>query len=450
MRMLSLVPGAAATLLALLGCGTDPERASPGSPAAPGPLSESACGEPAEGLRVSMGVIGPPDATTYDGPVIVERSTATQLLLAFGEGELVRRAGVSAYPALPLFPVGARLWLTTVPTAQPRPQGFVHETSSAWTLRDRQDGTILMGASWQAPSDPAAPVTARAGADTCVADHPYCSSPDAAIYRQAVEVFADETELFADGEVRTISIDGKSYRARATASRETGSVCPADYYPSLETRLSLWVVAEDLTALLADVDVGEPPACGQGNDPHTDIDIAIYYASSSDYEGPVFYRSLGPDLADTFMFEIPGLGSAAEPALLGIMAASHAFTAPAVGAEFWAEVDLDHAFAALRESEQGPLVVASGAGVEVPFDGQTAQRIERAVGVGVHAEPRCQYVARTAFSDEPYFLWDLVFDTDPPTRVGSGETGSLVIAGRPYEVSVTSVESIVQFSIFRR
>lgn len=448
--MLSLGPGAAAALLALLGCGTDPEQPPPGSPAARGPSSESVCGEPAEGLRVSMGVIGPPDATTYDGLVIVERSTPTQLLLAFGEGELVRRAGVSAYPALPLFPVGARLWLTTVPTVQPPLHAFGQETSSAWTLRDRQGGTILMGASWQAPSDPAAPVTARAGADTCVADHPYCSSPDAAIYRQAVEVFADETVVFADDEVRSISIDGRGYRARAAASRETGSACAADYYPDLQTRLSVWVVAEDLSALLANVEVGEPPVCGQGNDPHTGIDIAIYYASRSDYEGPVFYRSLSSDLAGTFMFEIPGLGSAAEPALLGIMAASHAFTAPAVGAEFWAELDLDQAFAALSESAQGPLVVASGAGVEVPFDGPTAQRIEQAVGVGVHAEARCQYVARTASSDEPFFLWDLVFDTDPPTRVGSGETGSLVIAGRPYEVSVTSVESIIEFSIFRR
>ena len=72
------------------------------------------------------------------------------------------------------------------------------------------------------------------------------------------------------------------------------------------------------------------------------------------------------------------------------------------------------------------------------------------IAPAVHAEARCQYVARTASSDEPFFLWDLVFDTDPPTRVGSGETGSLVIAGRPYEVSVTSVESIIEFSIFRR
>src|ERR1044071_4809935 len=122
---------------------------------------------------------------------------------------------------LPLLPVGARLHLSKSPSVEAPPAGVIGSTLGwEWSLRVRERGALLMGSSWHAPENPAAPVALRVGADSCVMPNPSCSSADAAIFHQSVEVLADEPVVFEIGETRSVTIDGRRYEVQASSTRE--------------------------------------------------------------------------------------------------------------------------------------------------------------------------------------------------------------------------------------
>jgi hypothetical protein len=58
------------------------------------------------------------------------------------------------------------------------------------------------------------------------------------------------------------------------------------------------------------------------------------------------------------------------------------------------------------------------------------------LGVPVHAEKSCDYMADYGYGHHPAGLWDLVFETEPPVRAKSGERTALTLDGRDYEVWV--------------
>jgi hypothetical protein len=457
--------GLIAGLLGVLGCGQtkdrqtpeppmdavpEPEASEPSKPANPstGPAVPDptpqlpACGEITESLRFGFSAYGTPDPTTYDGPVTVERSTSTDLWLTLGSAELAPRLQMVDFSgaSLPVIPVGARLYLTKVPTVEPPLSFAATSIRWAWSLRDHEGGTLLMGSSWGAPSDPAAPVAVRVGSDSCIAPNSSCTSVDAAIFHQSVEVFADETMLFEEGGVRSTTIDGTKYRVEATSTREVGRNCAGDHTVTTEPAVRVSVVAEDLESLLEDLEIGEPPTCSRGNDSYRVV--SFYMEEVSHYEGPVTYAGIDSNIG-AFLFDAPRRGS------LSLSSPKDLFEEPPIGTEYW--VEYFDGMGTLRETENGPLLIAGAGHHPVPFDDDLAAGLEALFDVPVRAERGCDYAEAYPARDEPIALWDLVFDTTPRTRIRTGEIATLTLDGQEYSAAFESGLGIeVTFSVFRR
>ena len=391
---------------------------------------------------------------TYGGATIVHRSTRAELLLV---AESTETSDLAAPPyrfrlsgsELPLFPAGARVYLTKEPAGNPAPVPLYQKRPGyAWSLRDREAGTLLMGSSVDSPTSVAAPLHARIEADICSTPNSWCEGSDSAIIRQSVELSADSSVVLDSGESRIVAIKGNDYRVqvlahRATAASEPGS-CRPDYFPQNDTLLLVNAFAADLESRIQDLDRSELPDCIHGNDPPADVGFSLYEVPiSTIYEGPVFFRSFEPSNYGEILFDVPALAaSGSVPASLGIVAPPETFDPPAAGTEYWAEYSLD--VATLREAQRGPIVFASTFSL-VPFSESIESQLSLALGIGVFAERHCDY----ASGSETVALWDLVFDTDPPTRVRSGEINDLTYDGHDYSVWFWS-EGIVHFSIFRR
>jgi hypothetical protein len=411
-------------------------------PAQPEPtLQLPACGEITESLPFGVSVLGFPDPTTYDGPVTVERSTSQDLWLTLGSAELAPRLQLfdSSGAPLPVIPVGARLYLTKSPAVEP-PSRFATSVRWAWSLRDHEGGTLLMGSSWGAPSDPAAPVAVRVGSDSCVAPNSSCASADAAIFHEAVEVFADETILFEEGGVRSITIDGTKYLVEATSTREVGKSCLPDSVVKIEPTVLVNVVAEDLESLLENLEIGEPPTCSRGNDSYRVV--GFYMEEGSHYEGPVTYAGIDSNTG-AFLFDVPRRGS------LSLASPKDLFEEPPTGTEYW--VEYFDGMGTLRETENGPLLIA-GAGIfPVPFDDEVAAGLEALFDVPVRAERACDYAEVYPAREEPISLWDLVFETPSRTRIRTSQIATLTLNGQEYSAWFESGIGLeVGFSVFRR
>jgi hypothetical protein len=463
--------GLIAALLGVLGCGQTKDRQTPEPPmdAAPGPESPQpakpaepaepagpsngpavpdptpqlpACGEITESLRFGISALGTPDPTTYDGPVTVERSTRQDLWLTLGSAELAPRLQLLDFSgaALPLFPVGARLHLTKTPAVEPPSRFLASSNRWAWSLRDHEGGTLLMGSSWGAPSDPAAPVAIRVGGDSCVAPNSSCASADAAIFHQGVEVLADETMLFEEGGVRRITIDGIKYLVEAASTREVGKSCFGDHVATIEPTAWVNVVAEDPESLLENLEIGEPPTCSHGNDSYRVV--GFYMERASHYEGPVTYAGVDSNTGE-FLFDAPGRGS------LSVASPKDLFEEPPTGTEYW--VEYFDGMGTLRETENGPLLIA-GAGVfPIPFADEVAADLEALLDVPVRAERACDYVEVYPARDEPTALWDLVFETSPRTRIRTNQIATVMLDGQEYSAWFdSSIGLEASFSVFRR
>ena len=255
----------------------------------------------------------------------------------------------------------------------------------------------------------------------------------------ALVLEGDTQVTIDDGQTGTVPIDGIDYDVRVSANRTTtgDAGCGPDAFIDPNGIYWLDVQAKDLATLAEGLEVGDLPSCAQGNAEAVEFGFSIYNASlPSGYEGPVVYKGMDEEVAPgSLLFDAPELPDQGFGVpLVSLSAAGEAFAPPSLGATFW--LSYSTALHALRESEQGPLLLLDAYSLAAPLDPTVALQLQGFLGVSLTAEPSCDYVSDYSFSHEPAQLWDLVFATDPPVQAKSGEITALTLDGKDYEVWV--------------
>jgi hypothetical protein len=363
---------------------------------------------------------------SYDGPAIVERSTEMELLLSLeqGSGDVpTLHVSLSGLMPMPLLARGTKLWLAKNPLPDP-PFSFVDAPAVSVSVRDSEDGTLLFGSAYDDFSSVASPVGISDVTPLCTVPTPNTCLMGGTVTYSSVTVAGDTPVVVEDGDSGVIALNGEPYDVWVTAREEKINGLPAcpDYIPA--SGVAVYVQATRLEELLATLEVGPGPACGQGNDPDVSLYFGFYGVSAgTTHEGVVRY--VGPDIdrPDAYLFEVPGLVSLTDqPARLSIAGAVALMPEPELGQEFWLSFPGLNA-QALRESEGGPVVLAQSWGIE----GDAPGTLGNLLGVEVTLEETCAYTPSIP-------LLETVFATEPEVRVASGTAGTLVIGGRTYGV----------------
>jgi len=418
-----------------------------------GTSSSNGCGTHDRfGPRLAVQTIGSAGGDPYDGPAIVERSASDKLILYFvlpgatgstggtgpdgglPAGSQDIHATITGLDPMPLLAPGAKLWLSKNPAGNQESDVLMYGIAP-WSIsvRNRQGGDLLFGAARNQFDAVASPVRIGAVTPDCTAANvnPSGCTPGASVTYSSVEVEGDTPVVIHDSVPGTVTLGGIEYDVRATVQKlsAAGAVC-SDYHSSDDSGVALDVRAKNLADLVAALEVGDPPSCGEGNDPDRSTYFSMTEVSvSTTYEGPVFYLGRDSYFPATYDFSIPGLSSeTGSPPVLMIEGATPILSEPTVGQEFWLSFrNLD--LQALREAEQGPVILAqSGSADAVP-------QLADLLGITVSAEATCTYAA-------PSLLWDAAFETNPPVRVKSGTTGTLDIGGRSYGAWVWGLDAL--------
>lgn len=418
-----------------------------------GTSSSNGCGTHDRfGPRLAVQTIGSAGGDPYDGPAIVERSASDKLILYFvlpgatgstggtgpdgglPAGSQDIHATITGLDPMPLLAPGAKLWLSKNPAGNQESDVLMYGIAP-WSIsvRNRQGGDLLFGAARNQFDAAASPVRIGAVTPDCTAANvnPSGCTPGASVTYSSVEVEGDTPVVIHDSVPGTVTLGGIEYDVRATVQKlsAAGAVC-SDYHSSDDSGVALDVRAKNLADLVAALEVGDPPSCGEGNDPDRSTYFSMTEVSvSTTYEGPVFYLGRDSYFPATYDFSIPGLSSeTGSPPVLMIEGATPILSEPTVGQEFWLSFrNLD--LQALREAEQGPVILAqSGSADAVP-------QLADLLGITVSAEATCTYAA-------PSLLWDAAFETNPPVRVKSGTTGTLDIGGRSYGAWVWGLDAL--------
>ncbi len=390
----------------------------------------------------------------YDGPAVVERSADNKLLLAFEPGSAgtggaaaggtgggrggagggasvgTRRVYISnGGRSMSAFKPGARVWLS-----KERDPAYLLGfplPAFSFSVRDRQGGTLLFGMTRDSSGAASSPVSFSRDATVCSAVGVDSCLPSATVNYGSVIVHGDAPVRIPNGVPGVVSLSGAAYDVRVNAINTVVPSPPspaelrcADYVPP--NGVTLDVEARTLDTLAAALDVGAPPACGQGNDPSRDVFVGFANTfTPTSFDGPVVYRGRDTSSADQYNFDLPKdtpRSGQAAPTVY-VSGGGRLFPEPAVGQEFWLSY-FRVTSNVLRESQQGPIVFVATSGSLQP-DG--AAEVASLLGVTVTLEKSCAYTSTQN-------LWDIVFGTSPATRVKSGTSGMLTIAGRNYRV----------------
>ena len=390
-------------------------------------------------LHASVGGLrgGPP----YAGPAVVERSVRDELMLVFtpdlrdatsGDADsgvsTPRRVTLTGLLPMPLIPRGTKVWLSKNRAGE-QPKDVLMYGIEPWAIsvQDRQAGHLLFGAFDNASDDAAAPPL-RIGAVT-----PYCSAQDTdtclpgmTVVYSSVEVEGDTRVTIRDSESASLAIAGIPYTVSATARNFTGTptrhAC-ADYHPG--SGLALDIQAADVPSLVSGLELAEVPECSAGNDPRVELYFSLSGVNTgTTYEGPVHYTGRAVNPGDAFTFRVPGLlTSTGESSALYVYGAEKVFPEPAAGQTFW--LSFGSRGQALLESEGGPLLLAELSSY-TSDDTEGAAWLAGILGVGITAQERC------ASGLDSMKVWDVVFGTTPPVRLGSGWTATLQLASKAY------------------
>lgn len=430
---------------------------------ATGDAGSDLCGEHGDaGISPLLSDLNYPMAGVYDGPAIVERSTRDELIIYFaasnsgvdaatGSGgssptEVATHLQVNGLKPDSLLVPGTKVWLTKEPAGGQRFDPMYGAQAWAFTVRDHQGGRLLFGAQSGASSSSAAPIASGAVTDDCtvhLTSRVACLGAGSSITYASVEVKGDTIKLVHDAETQTITVGGLDYEVTVIARQEhpAGGTC-ADYHSPLTPSLGIQV--KDMSAVRATFDVGNPPACGQGNDtdPKLELGLSNVYSSTS-YDGPIYYAGKGATDPSEYDFTVPGLTSVTgtSPVLTSVQGAAQLMAEPIVGQEYWLTV-VPGSVSVLREANRGSIVLAKGYG----SDSTLASDTRSALGFPVSAVSNCVYGPN--FQGESMQLMDAQFDADTTVRVESGTLGDIRIAGVPYRTWVWS-ESLVFFTIYR-
>ncbi|MGO9288925.1 MAG: hypothetical protein ACLP66_10180 [Polyangia bacterium] len=255
--------------------GTDGAVALDGSADGAAPPDENACGTHDQpGPQLVVDTLGPPGGV-YEGPALVERSTADEMILGFAlptstadaAATTAMCARLSGLSPMPILPLAAKVWLSKNPAGNsPCMVEFGPPCPWALTVRDQQGGTILFGAALDTTmssgvalttaDQTSAPIATGTMTPICVGANPLC--PWAAgnkVTYLAVEVQGDTPVTIADSQTATVRLSGVDYSVRVTAQEVTvdPSGCMADYVAN--SQLSVDVQAKDLQSLINTLEV---------------------------------------------------------------------------------------------------------------------------------------------------------------------------------------------------
>jgi hypothetical protein len=402
---------------------------------------------PPPSLSFTTSTLGPISGA-YDGPAVVERSTASDLVLAFDPdpatgGTLPRHTTIQGVgPAL--LPVGARVWLKKDPSVEAvsTTEGAPRKPSLL-SVRTAKDGTLLLGV---ASGSDASSITgtgllpmqekgksSRAHTSACARG---------TLVTTAFAVQGDTTVVITDGETRVARVGGVDYDVGLAArSFDAATLNPscADYGPYSWFQVS--VRAHDLAALASALEVAQPPTCALGNAALEGVSIALFDVPSDvTYDGPVFYAKRGEQEGfDCFLFNTQGLTATAPglpPPQVQACVPPGALAEPAAGEEFWATVQT--AVATLRKANRGDLIAASIL-LESSAGTTSSAQIGDALGMPVDTHPGCDYadLNQTAGGTlTTYRLREVAFGAPPPVVVGSQAHAVVPIGGVDSDVWV--------------
>jgi len=386
-----------------------------------------------------------PDGDPYDGPAVVERSTAGELVLAFAPdpttgGTLPRHTTIQNVGPT-LFPVGAQVWLKKNPLIVPAGFGTPVPVSSLSVLTE-QDGTLLLGVG-NAPDASSligtalVPLQVKATASRSHSDA--CAS--GTLTTTTFDVAADSPLALGDADTRVARIGGIDYDLGLAARRfdfEVSSATCSDYGPYGWFQLS--VRAHDLAPLIATLGRGETPACALGNDTLEDVSIGLFNVEQGvAYDGPVAYAKRGAlEGFDCFDFSVPGL--AATPGLdspiVEACVPPGALAEPTRGQEFWATIPRIE-LGVLRKGIHGDLIAAS---IVTSSGNASSSEISQALGMPVDVHPGCAYADYNSYNSGPvlyqYHLQEAAFGAAPAATLGSQQHGVVSNGATDYDVWV--------------
>ena len=419
------------------------------------------CGNHAGYLPIlGVDTIGPSGGASYDGPAIVERSTKTELVIAFSPAAMAApqdggagtpppmHAVLNANAPMPGFPLGARVWLYKSTAGNPPSAPF--SGPQPWTIavRDSEGGHLIIGAGKE-PDGTALIPFGLSTAATCTSPYSDHCVNGSAVY-SSLDVHGDMDVTIADAETRTVRVGGLDYDVMVMARDIAGTrnQC-ADYSPY--DGVAMDVRAKDPSALIAALPAGVPIACARGNDIIEEVGHSFYGVSTTtSYDGKAFYTKRGTPRpsSECFQFSVVGV-TAAVPTVtptIEFCAPIGRFPEPAVGQEFWATLS-SFDIIALRDPNRGPLLLAS-VYAAAPFDASTSARIAEVLGVPVEARAACAYAPSHDPNDaKPLSLWEVAVGATAPGIIKTDGHSVVAIAGKNYDAWMSASASQLSFSL---
>jgi hypothetical protein len=348
----------------------------------------------------------------YDGPAVVERSTLDEMVLFFassGAGATADPAGefhstLSGWSDLPVLPLGASVWFSKHPLANPM-ASFIPQTDS-FQVRAAEGGMLILATS---TAGTAPPISVSNRTTTCVGSGAGCEDGTTTYYSVDVE---GDTPVTIDNSTSIVTIGGRAYDIRVGSFDESPSShkC-SDYFARGGT--SMDVRLEDVTGLA--LPAGVLPACHPGNDRTLFLGFVSPVGS---YDGAVTYLGREPVAGGGLQFGTAGAVTTT------VYDDSGSFLAePMLGQELW--LTAQPAGTALRASQNGDPVVA-----QIPLAHASAASTAPVVGIGISSAQGCAY--STDASGNITYLTDAVLDGSPSVRLPPGTIGTVQIAGQPY------------------
>jgi hypothetical protein len=377
----------------------------------------------------------------YDGPAVVERSVAGELVLAYAPdsmagGTLPRHTTIENVGAF-LFPVGAQVWLTKNPVVVV-PQFGKEDPVTSLAVRTKENGPLLLGVVTTPDAARLAAIalvpmqvkgtTSRAHSDQCASG---------TLTTTTFDVQGDMPTAITDAETRVARIDGVDYDLGLVARQfdfAGSSARCSDYGPYAWFQLS--VRAHDLAPLVATLDHGQGPACALGNDQLEDVSIGLFNVElGSTYDGPVFYMKRGTQEGfDCFDFSVPGLAATPglPPPIVEACVPTGALAEPNRGEERWATIPRME-IAVLRQANRGDLIAAS---IVTAGENVSSAEISQALGLPVDVHPGCAYAEFDSGTGalSQYQLREAAFGAPSPVVVGSQHRGVVSTGATDYDV----------------
>ncbi len=162
----------------------------------------------------------------YDGPAFVAQSTTDTLSLTISvpadagtsadAGAGTTTVQITGMKPMPLFPLGASVWLTKTKDGPP---GFGPPPSTAFAVRDGQGGTLLFGAANGSYGPLSFPVKVDQLVATCSQRDEGCA-PNSTISFAAATVTGDKPAFIETDELGSILLGGALYEVRLYAVHE--------------------------------------------------------------------------------------------------------------------------------------------------------------------------------------------------------------------------------------